>query len=59
MAQAESLFEHDRRRRAAEEAPLADRMRPASFEAFIGQEHVVGPDRVLRQGPGSRPTSFL
>ena len=27
--------------------PLADRMRPASFEEFVGQEDVVGPDRPL------------
>ena len=60
MAQAESLFEHDRRRRAAEEAPLADRMRPASFEAFMGQEHVVGPDRVLRRAlAADRLPSFI
>ena len=49
MAQAESLFEHNRRRLAAEGAPLADRMRPASFDTFVGQEHVTGPDRVLRR----------
>ncbi len=47
MTQAESLFEHGRRNWAAGDAPLADRMRPGDFDAFVGQEHVVGPDRVL------------
>jgi putative ATPase len=29
--------------------PLAERMRPASLDAFVGQAHLVGPDRVLRK----------
>src|SRR4051812_23075455 len=28
--------------------PLAERMRPKSLEAFIGQQHLVGPAKVLR-----------
>lgn len=30
-------------------APLADRMRPQSLDEFIGQEHIVGPGRLLRR----------
>ena len=30
-------------------APLAARMRPKSLDDFVGQEHVVGPGRVLRK----------
>ena len=30
-------------------APLADRMRPASLEEFLGQEHLVGPGKLLRR----------
>ncbi|HUU62834.1 MAG TPA: replication-associated recombination protein A [Dehalococcoidia bacterium] len=30
-------------------APLAARMRPRSFEEFVGQEHIVGQRRVLRK----------
>jgi putative ATPase len=30
-------------------APLAARMRPRSFEEFVGQEHLVGEGRVLRR----------
>jgi putative ATPase len=33
----------------AKNAPLADRMRPRTFDEFVGQEHVVGVDRVLRR----------
>lgn len=29
--------------------PLADRLRPKSLETYIGQEHLVGKDAVLRQ----------
>ncbi len=29
-------------------APLAERMRPASIDEFIGQTHLVGPERLLR-----------
>jgi len=29
--------------------PLSTRMRPRSFEEFVGQEHAVGPDSVLRR----------
>jgi len=30
------------------EAPLAARMRPRSFDEFVGQEHIVGEGRALR-----------
>lgn len=30
-------------------APLADRMRPRTFEEFVGQEHLVGPGKMLRK----------
>ena len=49
MSSSQSLFEHEGRRRTQKEAPLADRIRPLTFEEFVGQEHVVGPDRVLRR----------
>ncbi|MBR3763432.1 MAG: replication-associated recombination protein A [Clostridia bacterium] len=32
-----------------ESAPLADRMRPRTLGEFIGQEHLVGPGRLLRR----------
>ena len=29
--------------------PLAERMRPENIEDFVGQEHIVGKDRILRK----------
>ena len=43
------LFEHGRRSQQEKEAPLAARMRPRRFDEFVGQEHVVGPGKVLRR----------
>ena len=34
--------------KAAKKSPLADRMRPQSLAEFVGQEHLVGPDKILR-----------
>ncbi len=31
------------------QAPLADRMRPAALDEFQGQEHLVGPGRLIRK----------
>lgn len=44
-----TLFEEYRRQQLEKEAPLAARMRPRSFEEFMGQEHIVGQGRVLRK----------
>ncbi len=43
------LFEHGSQQRSRETAPLAERMRPATFDEFVGQEHILGTDRVLRR----------
>ncbi|MER3461308.1 MAG: AAA family ATPase, partial [candidate division GAL15 bacterium] len=34
---------------ALQSAPLAARMRPRTLEEFAGQEHLVGPGRILRR----------
>ena len=41
----ESLFDDNSRK----QAPLADRMRPRTLDEFIGQQHIVGPGRLLRR----------
>ena len=46
---ADSLFDFSRQQRAGADAPLAERVRPRTFDEFVGQEHVLGPDRVLRR----------
>src|SRR5574341_2096454 len=43
------LFESSRQEQFKREAPLAYRMRPRSFDEFAGQEHIVGPGRLLRR----------
>ena len=30
-------------------APLASRMRPRSFDDYVGQEHIVGAGKILRR----------
>ena len=47
MSSSESLFEHGRKVQAERDAPLADRMRPITFDEFVGQDQIVDPDRVL------------
>ena len=42
------LFENERNKAMSREAPLAARMRPRTFDEYAGQEHIVGPGRVLR-----------
>ena len=42
-----SLF--DKKSAKAAKAPLADRMRPLTFDEFLGQEEVTGPGRILRR----------
>lgn len=43
------LFEHSRREQTEKEQPLAARMRPRTLEEFAGQQHIVGPGRLLRR----------
>ncbi|KKK51960.1 hypothetical protein LCGC14_3109760, partial [marine sediment metagenome] len=43
------MFEQKFEEQMKEGAPLAARMRPASFNDFVGQEHLVGEGRVLRK----------
>jgi len=43
------MFDLKREEQLEREAPLAARMRPRSFDEFVGQEHLVGQGRVLRK----------
>jgi putative ATPase len=43
------LFAYSRKTQIEEESPLANRMRPRTLEEFVGQEHIVGPGRLLRR----------
>ena len=47
---------------AEKSAPLAERMRPRSLEEFVGQNHLVGADRILRRlinSGGNLPSLIL
>ncbi len=52
-----NLFDHAREEQPARgapdwanlNAPLAARMRPRTLDEFVGQEHIVGPGRLLRR----------
>ncbi len=43
------LFSQQAQEEASRATPLADRMRPKNLDEFVGQEHLVGKDRVLRR----------
>ena len=38
----------DARAKSAKKSPLAERMRPKNLVEFVGQEHLVGPEKILR-----------
>lgn len=41
------LFEYMSEKQKAEDAPLANRLRPETLEEVVGQEHIIGKDRLL------------
>ncbi len=43
------LFTHAMNDRMKAEAPLAARMRPRTLDEYIGQEHILGPGKLLRR----------
>lgn len=46
---AKDLFDHAHEQRMKTEAPLAARMRPRTLEEYVGQEHILGPGKLLRR----------
>ncbi|MBD2496703.1 AAA family ATPase [Nostoc sp. FACHB-280] len=43
------LFDQHLKKIEETEAPLAARMRPLTLEQFVGQDHIIGPGRLLRR----------
>src|SRR5512136_3426390 len=43
------LFTHAMQQRLKDEAPLAARMRPRTLAEYVGQEHIIGPGKLLRR----------
>ncbi len=44
-----TLFEHAHQERLQKDSPLAARMRPRTLDEYVGQEHIIGPGRLLRR----------
>ncbi len=45
--QAMDLFEYMRQNNMEKESPLAARMRPTTLEEVVGQQHIIGKDKLL------------
>ncbi len=43
----QSFFDAKLKENLAKSSPLAERMRPSSLEEFIGQEHIIGKNKLL------------
>ena len=41
------LFDYMREKNMKQESPLASRMRPKTLEEVVGQEHIIGKDKLL------------
>ncbi len=41
------MFEYMRSQQMEKDAPLAKRMRPETLEDYVGQEHIIGKDKML------------
>ncbi len=41
------LFDYMRENAAQKESPLASRMRPTTLEEVVGQQHIIGQDKLL------------
>jgi putative ATPase len=52
MAESMDLFPEEKRNRRAPRPPLAERMRPRTFEEFVGQEELLKPGSLLRSAVG-------
>ena len=44
------LFEYAKSRTMENESPLASRLRPTKLEEVVGQQHIVGKDKLQKLG---------
>lgn len=49
MAETPSLFESEEQNHLDAAAPLAARMRPQTLREYVGQQHILGPGKLLRR----------
>ena len=61
-----NIFDYMRSTNMEKEAPLASRLRPSSLEEVVGQQHIIGKDKLLLSartssstGPSRRIKSVL
>lgn len=60
MAQPTDLFEHSAAERLRRDAPLARRVAPRTLDEIVGQEHILGPGKILRRAiEADRVTSLV
>ena len=45
----DNLFEHAAADRIRREAPLARRVAPRTLDDVVGQDHILGPGKILRR----------
>ena len=43
-----TLFEHNIRKELLSDSPLSSRMRPKNYDEFVGQNHILGKGKILR-----------
>lgn len=56
----EDIFEHAAAQRLRREAPLARRVSPRTLDEIVGQDHILGPGKVLRRAvEADRLTSLI
>ncbi len=56
----DNLFEHAAAERLRKEAPLARRVAPRSIDELLGQDHILGPGKILRRSiEADRVTSLI
>ena len=53
------LFEYMRENNMEKESPLAARLRPETLDEVVGQEHIIGPDKLLYRAIKSDRLSSL
>ena len=53
------LFEYARELNKDKESPLAGRMRPTTLDEVVGQEHIIGKDKLLYRAIQSRHLSEM
>ncbi len=41
------IFDYMQKQRGDDESPLASRLRPSNIDEVVGQEHIIGPDKLL------------